>query len=200
MKPTTSRIVLYVLSLADCHAITANRARMAELLQTTAGEFGNPVSPGDIVPAVIARAWSDTCINGQALLDGGDTLWLMSRNHDAEKDHGTWHWPAIKPAPGGDSISRMDAELSASPGPGVQINSGMLPCARSNDRLRQPTLIDGLPRRIQLDRITPAESAIRQAIDMVEGLGAHPGLTSVVTTLVAAVVRLADYLETEAPV
>lgn len=106
MKPTTGRIVLYVLSQADCDTIEAIRARNAELLQITPGQIGNSVKPGDIVPAKIVRVWSDTsgCINGQATLDGFDTLWLMSRNLDTAAPHepktqGTWHWPqTAKPA------------------------------------------------------------------------------------------------------
>lgn len=97
MKPTAARIVLYVLSQADCDSIEASRARMAELLQISAGQIGNSVKPGDIVPAIIVRAWSDTCVNAQAILDGGDTHWLMSRSLDAEKSHQSWHWPERVP-------------------------------------------------------------------------------------------------------
>lgn len=64
---------------------------------------------------------------------------------------------------------------------------------------RQSHEINGLPRRVQIDRDTPAEAAIRKAIDAVEGAGAHTMLTDVVVMLDAARSKLADYLETEAP-
>lgn len=106
MKITPGRIVLYVLSKQDCDTIEASRKRAAELLQIHPSQIGNPVTPGDIVPAKIVRVWSETsgCMNGQAALDGFDTLWLMSRNLDTAsgdepKTHGTWHWPqTAKPA------------------------------------------------------------------------------------------------------
>lgn len=100
MKPSPGRIVLYVLSQQDCDTIQASRQRTAELLQIHPSQIGNPVTPGDIVPAKIVRVWSETsgCMNGQAILDGSDSLWLMSRNLDTAaegepKTHGTWHWP-----------------------------------------------------------------------------------------------------------
>lgn len=106
MKPTAGRIVLYTLSQQDCDTIQASRQRAAELLQIHPSQIGNSVTPGDIVPAKIVRVWSEAtgCMNGQATLDGFDSLWLLSRNLDTAgehepKTHGTWHWPqAVKVA------------------------------------------------------------------------------------------------------
>lgn len=97
-KPSIGRIVLYVLSETDCEAIRAQRqrARNAELVSMNEA-MGNPVAPGDIVPAVIVRVWNEDngLMNGQAILDGGDSLWLLSRHRDDSKAPQTWHWPEV---------------------------------------------------------------------------------------------------------
>lgn len=54
---------------------------------------------------------------------------------------------------------------------------------------------DNLPRRCQLWLNTPAELAIRNAIDAVERVGAHPLLTESVILLGQALERLADYVD-----
>ena len=95
MKPTLGRIVQYVISLADIEAIEAQRARMAQLLLISPGQLGNTYVPGETVPMVIARVWSDACVNGQLILDGQDTLWVTSRNRDDLKPHQSWHFPEI---------------------------------------------------------------------------------------------------------
>ncbi len=40
--------------------------------------FGNPASTGQPVPLIVAKVWSATCVNGQAVLDGNDSLWVTS--------------------------------------------------------------------------------------------------------------------------
>lgn len=52
-----------------------------------------------------------------------------------------------------------------------------------------------IPRRDRLDKNTPAELAIRAAVDAVEVVGAHPMLTEVVILLDHARRRLADYVD-----
>lgn len=94
--PTTGRTVLYVLSETDCAAIRQQRERRKAAGLIGENESpGNPVQPGDIVPAVIVRVWSEEngLMNGQAILDGPDSLWLMSRHRDDAKTPHTWHWP-----------------------------------------------------------------------------------------------------------
>lgn len=54
---------------------------------------------------------------------------------------------------------------------------------------------DELPRRCHVDRLTPAESAIRAAMLAVEGLGAHVLLTETVVLLDQARVKLADWVD-----
>lgn len=53
----------------------------------------------------------------------------------------------------------------------------------------------GVPRRIRLDLLTPAELAVYEAVQAVERLPAHPALTEVVCTLQTARERLADYVD-----
>lgn len=51
------------------------------------------------------------------------------------------------------------------------------------------------PRRNQLDKFTPAERAIWDAVQEVEKAGAHPLLTKAVTLLGEARERVADYVD-----
>lgn len=90
MNVTTGRTVLYILSEADCQKINDQR-REFEKLPNYTQIFGNPVRPGDVVPAIVVKPWADNYFNGQAILDGCDTLWLMSVKEGTEP--GTWHWP-----------------------------------------------------------------------------------------------------------
>jgi len=55
--------------------------------------------------------------------------------------------------------------------------------------------IEGFPRRNRLDHNTPAEMAIRAAVDAVEKVGAHPLLTEIVMNLDRAREKLADYVD-----
>lgn len=56
-------------------------------------------------------------------------------------------------------------------------------------------MIDGFPRRSRLDLHTPAEAAIRAAIDAVESAGAHVFLTDAVNLLIKAGDKVADFVE-----
>lgn len=96
--PTVGRIVLYVLDEADVALITKRRINARPLVIDDGFQThdGNPVEAGEIYPMVIVRTWGDkptSPINGQVLLDGGDSLWKTSRDHNAEKLPGTFHWP-----------------------------------------------------------------------------------------------------------
>lgn len=54
---------------------------------------GNPVTAGDIVPAmVVALLGNSSSINLKAQLDGSDTYWATSVPFDEVKAPGTWHW------------------------------------------------------------------------------------------------------------
>ena len=52
-----------------------------------------------------------------------------------------------------------------------------------------------LPRRVQVDRMTPAELAIREAIQEVENIGVDILLTDAVNLLAAAKDSVADYVD-----
>jgi hypothetical protein len=54
---------------------------------------------------------------------------------------------------------------------------------------------NGVPRRCRVDLSTPAETAIRAAIEAVERAGAHPFLTDAVTLLGDAKDKVADFVE-----
>jgi len=58
-----------------------------------------------------------------------------------------------------------------------------------------PTLPEGMPRRIRLDLCTPAELAIRAAVDAVEAAGADERLTEAVCILERARTHVADYVD-----
>jgi hypothetical protein len=55
--------------------------------------------------------------------------------------------------------------------------------------------IDGFPRRSRIDCHTPAEAAIRAAIQAVEEVGAHELLTDAVDLLAKAQDKVADFVE-----
>jgi|SRR6185295_17620193 len=109
MQVTTGRTVLYTLSESDAQAINRRRtngssiaARMkaspAEWPEGAQAHIGNSASAGDVVPLVVVRVWPHEFgegvpgVNGQALLDGNDTLWITSAKEGSEP--GTWAWPA----------------------------------------------------------------------------------------------------------
>ena len=56
-----------------------------------------------------------------------------------------------------------------------------------------------IPRRICIDRLTPAETAIRNAVLAVEEAGAHPLLTDAVVLLEQAREKVADYVDLPPP-
>lgn len=59
-------------------------------------------------------------------------------------------------------------------------------------------MIKGIPRRAQLELNTPAELAIRSAIQAVEEVGADPLLTDAVILLGQAREKVADYVDGKA--
>lgn len=56
-------------------------------------------------------------------------------------------------------------------------------------------MVDDFPRRNRIDLQTPAEAAIRAAIQVVEAAGAHPLLTDAVILLCQAQEKVADFVE-----
>ena len=106
MNATIGRIVILKLSEGQCGQINAGRDKAALVsMRIGAGDpalygqhlhahAGNPVSAGQEVPMIIVRTWSDSYVNGQALLDGTDSFWASSVHEGSE--NGEWHWPVIK--------------------------------------------------------------------------------------------------------
>lgn len=104
MNPTIGQTVLYKLSESDAERI--NRRRGAKPWSDpnwshgAQAHVGNPVSAGEVVPLVIVRVWPNEYddapgVNGQAILDGNDSLWVTSAREGSEP--GTWHWREGKP-------------------------------------------------------------------------------------------------------
>lgn len=96
MIPSLGRIVHLRLSAGCADSINKRRAdaqasRVGEQETGAQVHVGNPVAEGDEYPLIITRVWSDTCISGQVLLDGNDTLWASSVL--AGDEPGQWHEP-----------------------------------------------------------------------------------------------------------
>ena len=96
--PSIGRIVLYTLSAQDASSIASRRAdaqrNLTEHKEAATGvqiHVGNSVREGDTFPLVVVRVWPNDSVNGQLMLDGNDTYWVMSK---AQGDSaGTWSWP-----------------------------------------------------------------------------------------------------------
>lgn len=58
-----------------------------------------------------------------------------------------------------------------------------------------PYVVDGIPRRVRLDLLTPPEMAIRNAIDIIEQGPADQRLTDAAVLLQEAAEKVADFLE-----
>ena len=92
--------VLYALSQEDAQDINrryehaaANRETFKEHSWGYQVHIGTCVSAGEIVAIIITKVWTDDSINGKALLDGTDNLWVTSAPRDTH-DHGltSGHW------------------------------------------------------------------------------------------------------------
>ena len=85
MNVTIGRIVRYRLSADDV-------ARLMSRPRT-----GNFHEVGQEVPLIVVVVWPNEFgpnyagVNGQAILDGNDTLWITSAKEGTEP--GTWAWP-----------------------------------------------------------------------------------------------------------
>lgn len=108
MAPTTGRIVLYTLTEQDAAQVNRRRTNGASIADRLKQEppvwpagaqahIGNHANAGDVVPLVVVKVWPNEYgenvpgVNGQALLDGNDALWVTSAREGTEP--GTWMWP-----------------------------------------------------------------------------------------------------------
>lgn len=85
MKMTIGNIVYYRLTLDQAYMTNKRREdarqnfpKMREERPGFQAHVGSPVSEGDMVPLVITASLSEDLVNGQAILDGNDTLWVTS--------------------------------------------------------------------------------------------------------------------------
>ncbi len=107
MEPTVGRIVQYRLTEKDAALINNWRTdwqRNGLCLDKPLGvqaHRGNYMQAGQIVPLLIVAVWPEEYgpgkpgVNGQAFMDGSDTLWVTSVAEGTE--NGQWQWPEIKP-------------------------------------------------------------------------------------------------------
>lgn len=97
VTPTIGRIVHYHLSGGDLDRINRKRALSSAAFSDGLVERGNPTLPGQVVPLVVTAVWPDEYgpgtfgVNGQALLDGSDSLWVTSAAEGSKP--GQWSWP-----------------------------------------------------------------------------------------------------------
>lgn len=85
MTASPGRIVHYALTDNDCARISVARLDDEQ-------RKGNTPRAGDIVPLLVVRVWPNGSVNGQAFLDGNDSLWVLSASEGEVE--GSWRWPA----------------------------------------------------------------------------------------------------------
>jgi hypothetical protein len=103
LKP--GRIVYYVFGHLGADEVTRRRITGDQIASRLADDrwplgaqahIGNPVSPGDICPAMVVAVFPGsgfgTSVNLKVMLDGTDVYWATSVRYDEAKTPGTWHW------------------------------------------------------------------------------------------------------------
>ena len=101
MQPTIGRIVYYKLSAGDVAAISRRREDFKNTgvpawPKGAQAHVGNPAREGATVPLIVTAVWPGEYgegtfgVNGQALLDGNDVLWITSAKQGEEA--GQWDW------------------------------------------------------------------------------------------------------------
>ena len=100
MKPTIGRIVHLTLTAEMSEQINRRRTSTSSIKKRTEEDrwpigaqahIGNETKEGTVVPMIITEVWSDTCINGKAILDGTDSYWVTFANQGDQP--GNWFWP-----------------------------------------------------------------------------------------------------------
>lgn len=98
---------MYTITEEQANQINRRRTTGESIAERLVGErwhagaqahIGNPATAGDQYPMILVRVWSTESgsSNGQALLDGNDSLWVMSAERADEPTQGKWHWPERK--------------------------------------------------------------------------------------------------------
>ena len=86
--------VLFTISEQQAKQINAQRTQAGHATKT-----GNVAREGDSFPLIVVRVWSHESVNGQLFLDGNDTYWVCSANHEDPAlpagQYGKWRWPEI---------------------------------------------------------------------------------------------------------
>jgi hypothetical protein len=110
--PTMGRLVFFRLTAEQAETISRRRAKAAAGVIDLRDSLGNPVAVGSVVPMVITAVWANEYppggrlsehaegtfyestwgVNGQAFLDGNDSLWVCSAPQHRELA-GCWFWP-----------------------------------------------------------------------------------------------------------
>ena len=97
-KPTIGRTVHYRLTSDDAGSTNERRRHARANLQKMRDEqpgfqahVGNNVVGGEVVAMTITQVWPGDLVNGQAILDGNDSLWVTSAPQGDEA--GQWNWP-----------------------------------------------------------------------------------------------------------
>jgi hypothetical protein len=100
MKPTIGRTVIFRITEEQAQQINRRRTNSQSIAARIGDDkwplgaqahIGNEVHAGDEFPMVIVRVWNEWSVNGQAMLDGNDTLWTLSAQTGNE--NGQWRWP-----------------------------------------------------------------------------------------------------------
>ena len=93
MEPSVGRIVHYALDDSDVAAVRTERRRSNDT------DRGTPVQAGELVALIVTAVWPEITghdtrfqVNGQALLDGNDSLWVTMASEGSGP--GCWRWPA----------------------------------------------------------------------------------------------------------
>jgi hypothetical protein len=80
--------------------VTEQQAKQINAQRTLAGhatKTGNVAREGDSFPMIVVRVWPHESVNGQLFLDGNDTYWVCSSNHEdpalPSGQYGKWRWP-----------------------------------------------------------------------------------------------------------
>lgn len=71
----------------------------ADRINSDAGheKWGNKVTPGEPIAAVVVRVWSSTCVNLMVLPDGPTPFWFTSVSESVDEPgegvNSYWTWP-----------------------------------------------------------------------------------------------------------